>query len=321
MKAVILKKPSTANELKITHIPIPKVKPGWVLIRIKAFGINRSEIYTRNGLSPSVQLPRILGIECVGEVFDSSDSILQKGQKVISMMGGLGREFDGSYAEYALIPAKQVYPVETKLNWEEFAAVPEMYYTAWCSLIDTLRLNKNETLLIRGGTSSVGIASLQIAKSMGVKVITTTRNKEKINLLLECGADHVLIDDNTLVNQMKKIEKNGVDKILELVGTISLQSSFDLLKYGGILCMTGILGGQWEIKEFAPMDFIPSGCYFTIYDSKSVSLKSLQSMFHFLSEKHLKPYIAEIFSLDEIAQAHLLMESNTANGKIIVINQ
>ncbi len=321
MKAVILEKPSTAKELRVTQFPIPNVKPGWVLIKIKAFGINRSEIYTRNGLSPSVHFPRILGIECVGEVFDPSDSTLTKGQRVISMMGGLGREFDGSYAEYALIPTNQVYPIDTKLKWEEFAAIPEMYYTAWCSLIDTLQLNKNDSLLIRGGTSSIGIASLQIAKSIGAKVITTTRSKEKRNLLLAHGADYVLIDDNTILNQLKEIEKNGVDKILELVGAVSLTSSFDMLKYGGILCMTGILSGQWEVKKFAPMDFIPSGTYFTIYDSKVISLRSLQSMFNFIIEKQIKPHIAKVFSLDEINLAHLLMESNTANGKIIIINK
>ena len=144
MKAVMLKKSSTAKDLIVTQVSLPKVKSGHVLVKIKAFGINRSEIYTRNGLSPSVSLPRIPGIECAGEVFDPSDSILKKGQKVISMMGGLGREFDGSYAEYALIPAEQIYPVNTKFGWKELAAIPEMYYTAWCSLIDTLKLRKNE---------------------------------------------------------------------------------------------------------------------------------------------------------------------------------
>ena len=321
MKAVILRKAVTARELITTQVPLPKVKPGHILVKIKAFGINRSEIYTRNGFSPSVSLPRILGIECVGEIFGPSDSALKKGQRVISMMGGLGREFDGSYAEYALIPTEQIYPVNTKFEWEELAAVPEMYYTAWCSLIDTLKLKKNESLLIRGGTSSVGIASLQIAKAIGAKVITTTRNKEKINLLLEYGADHVLIDDSTLSEQVKTIEKNGADKILELIGTISLHSSFGMLKHGGIICMTGILGGEWELKKFAPMDFIPSGSYLTIFDSKTVFPDSLQSMLDFLDEKHIKPHISNFFSLDEIAQAHLLMESNTANGKIIIVNQ
>lgn len=313
MKAVVLERPCSAEELRITEVPIPQVKPGWVLVKIKAFGINRSELYTRKGQSPSVKLPRIIGIECAGEVADPSDSGLKKGQRVISIMGGLGRDFDGSYAEYALIPASQVYPADSELAWAEFAAMPEMYYTAWCSLTDALKLTKDETLLVRGGTSSVGLASVQIAKAMGAKVIATTRNSDKSELLRQIGADYIIIDDETLTVQPV------AHKLLELVGTTALKSSFGLLKQGGILCMSGILGGTWEISDFAPMDFIPSGSYFTIYDSKNVNQNSLNTMFTFLKEHNIKPPIAKVFTLNEIAQAHSLMESSTANGKIVVV--
>lgn len=170
MKAVVLRRPCTANELKIEEVPVPKVKKGWVLVKVKAFGINRSELFTRKGQSPSVKLPRIIGIECVGEVADPSDSNLQVGQRVVSMMGGLGRDFDGSYAEYALIPKKQVYPVDSNIEWAQFAAMPEMFYTAWCSLTEALKLKKKDKLLIRGGTSSVGLAACQIARAMGATV-------------------------------------------------------------------------------------------------------------------------------------------------------
>jgi NADPH2:quinone reductase len=176
MKAVVLEHPCEPQELKVRDVPLPEVKPGWVLVKIKAFGINRSEIFTRQGHSPSVQLPRIIGIECVGEVEDPSDSSWVKGQRVVSLMGGLGRDFDGSYAEYALIPSDQVYPVDIQLDWAELAAIPEVYYTAYASLFDTLKLTHGETLLIRGGTSSVGLAALQLAKSIGARVISTTRN-------------------------------------------------------------------------------------------------------------------------------------------------
>jgi NADPH:quinone reductase-like Zn-dependent oxidoreductase len=319
MKAIVLEKPSKANELKVTHVNVPKVKPGWVLVKIKAFGINRSELFTRNGQSPSVKLPRIIGIECVGEIEDPSDSTFIRGQRIISMMGDLGRAFDGSYAEFALIPTTQVYPIETDMDWVEFAAIPEMYYTAWGSLVDALKLQKGETLLIRGATSSVGLASIQIAKAMGVTVAATTRNKEKTELLHQFGADLILVDDDTIVPELEKSIPNGVDKILELVGTTTLQTSFKMLKHGGILCMSGILGGSWALEHFAPMDFIPSGSYFTIFDSQNVSLDSLIIMFAFLKNHHIKPPIARVFTLDEIADAHRLMEQNTANGKIVVV--
>ena len=171
MKAVVLDKACIAEELAIREVPTPEVRPGWILVKIKAFGINRSEIFTRQGDSPSVKLPRIIGIECVGEIEDPSDSSYKKGQRVVSMMGGLGRDFDGSYAEYALIPSNQVYPVNNDMEWTEMAAIPEMYYTAYASLFEVLHIAKGETLLIRGGTSSVGLAALKLAKSIGTTVI------------------------------------------------------------------------------------------------------------------------------------------------------
>lgn len=320
MKAVVLEKACEAEELFVHEVPKPQVKPGWVLVKIKAFGINRSEIFTRQGESPSVKLPRIIGIECVGEIEDPSDSSLKKGQRVASMMGGLGREFDGSYAEYALIPSSQVYPIDNKMEWVELAAIPEMYYTAYASLFDALRLDKGETLLIRGGTSSVGLAGLQLAKSVGATVISTTRNKNKVELLKQYGADFVLMDDASLSEQLLSVFPKVVNKILELVGTVTLKHSLKLLSDHGILCMTGILGGEWVLNNFEPMIDIPSGVYFTQFDSHHIKGKILVELFNHIKQYKIKVPIAQVFSLNEIQKAHLLMESNEANGKIVVVN-
>jgi NADPH:quinone reductase len=321
MKAVVLEKPITASELAVQEVPIPKVKPGWVLIKIKAFGINRSEIFTRQGDSPSVKLPRIIGIECAGEIEDPSDSSFHKGQRVVSLMGGLGREFDGSYAEYALIPSSQVYPIDNDMDWVELAPIPEMYYTAYASLFNTIRLKKGETLLIRGGSSSVGLAALQLAKSVGATVISTTRNTNKFKFLKEYGADYVLLDDGSLSEQLFSLFPNGVNKVLELVGTVTLKQSLKLLSEHGILCMTGILGGEWVLENFEPMLDIPSGTYFTQFDS-GVNFKEqlLIELFNHIEQHKINIPIAKVFPLDQIDKAHLLMESNAANGKIVVVN-
>jgi NADPH:quinone reductase-like Zn-dependent oxidoreductase len=318
MKAVVLEKPCNAEELSVSEVPIPKVKPGWVLVKIKAFGINRSEIFTRQGDSPSVKLPRIIGIECVGQIEDPSDSSFQKGQRIVSMMGGLGREFDGGYAEYALIPSAQVYPINNDMSWAELAAIPEMYYTAYASLFDTLRITKGETLLIRGGTSSVGIAALQLAKSIGAVVISTTRNKNKIGLLKEYGADLVLLDNSSLSQELFSCFPKGVDKVLELVGTVTLKHSLKLLSEHGTLCLVGILGGEWVLPNFEPTVDIPSGVYFTRYGSQHIKGKLVSKMFEHIEQYKIKVPIAQVFSLDEIKKAHMLMESNEANGKIVV---
>jgi NADPH:quinone reductase len=321
MKAVVLEKPCTAQELAVSEVPIPKVKPGWVLVKVKAFSINRSEIFTRQGDSPSVKLPRIIGIECVGEIADPSDSSFQKGQRVVSLMGGLGREFDGSYAEYVLIPSNQVYPISNKVEWVKLAAIPEMYYTAYASLFNVLMLKSQDTLLIRGGTSSVGLAALQLAKSIGTTVISTSRNRTKLELLKQQGADYVLVDNENIQSQLQSIFPQGVNKILELVGTVTLKNSLGMLAEKGILCMTGILGGEWVAENFEPMVDIPSGTYFTQFDSGvNFKEKVLSDLFHHIHQFEIEVPIARVFTLDEISQAHLLMESNTANGKIVVVN-
>ncbi len=320
MKAVVLKKACTAQELVVSEVPIPQVMPGWVLVKIKAFGINRSEIFTRQGHSPSVKLPRIIGIECVGEIENPSDSFYQKGQRVVSLMGDLGREFDGSYAEYALIPSNQVYPINNDMAWEELAAIPEMYYTAYASLFYALCLTKGDTLLIRGGTSSVGLAALQLAKSVGATVISTTRNKNKQEFLKQYGADFVLLDDTNLSQHLLLIFPKGVNKVLELVGTVTLKNSLRMVSENGILCMTGILAGEWEMKRFEPLVDIPTGVYFTTFTSTPVKEKILVEIFNHIKQYKIKVPIAQVFSLDDIQKAHLFMESNEANGKIVVVN-
>jgi NADPH:quinone reductase len=321
MKAVVLEKPCTAQELTVREVPRPEVKPGWVLVKIKAFGINRSEIFTRQGDSPSVKLPRIIGIECVGEIEDPSDSSFQVGQRVVSLMGGLGREFDGGYAEFALIPASQVYPINNDMDWVKLAAIPEMYYTAYASLFDVLHLTKGESLLIRGGTSSVGLAALQLAKSIGATVVSTTRDQKKFDLLKRYGADEVCVDNGSLTNTLSTKFPKGVNKVLELVGTVTLKESLKLLSEHGILCMTGILGGEWVIDNFEPMMDIPSGTYFTQFDSgENFKEKLLIDLFDHINRYHIEVPIAQVFPLKEIGKAHQLMESNLANGKIVVVN-
>ncbi len=321
MKAVVLERPCRAEELKVSEVEMPVVKPGWVLVKIKAFGINRSELFTRQGDSPSVKLPRIIGIECAGEVEDPSDSSYLKGQRVVSMMGGLGRDFDGSYAEYSLIPTNQVYPVNVDIDWAELAAIPEMYYTAFASVFEVLHITKGETLLIRGGTSSVGLAALQLAKSVGAVVISTTRNKSKVQFLKDHGADYVFVDDAGLKEQVLLRFPAGINKVLELVGTATVKSSLKLLAYQGVLCMTGILGGEWVLENFEPMGDIQSGTYFTQFDSQNIEGRVFKALFDHIKKYDIKVPLARIFTLEEIDKAHALMESNDANGKIVVINE
>jgi alcohol dehydrogenase groES domain protein len=318
MKAIVIEKPCSANELKISEIPVPKIKSGHVLIKINAFGINRAEIFTRNGLSPSVEFPRVIGIECTGIIEDPSDSHFKKGDKVFTLMGGLGREFGGSYAEYTLVPENQVYPLQLpEENWEILAAYPELYYTAYGSLFKSLKLQNDETLLIRGGTGSVALAAMQLAKSINVKTVATTRDEQKIGFLKENGADYVIIENDNFENQLKSYFPQGIDKVLELIGASTLKSSLKSLKQGGTVCMTGCLGG-WIVDSFEPLVDIPSESYLTSFDSTTVNKDTIRDMFDFIEKYNIKPRISKVFPLEEIGAAHFFLESNKANGKIVI---
>lgn len=319
MKAMVLEKPCSAEEMKIKNVPIPEVREGWVLVKVKAFGINRAEIFTRQGDSPSVKLPRIIGIECVGTVENPSDSSLKKGDKVFSMMNGMGRKFDGSYAEYILIPKNQVYLLKlSEESWEKLAAYPELYYTAYASLFRSLKLEKGETLLIRGGTSSVALAAIQLAKAINVKVAATTRSMSKEQFLKEKGVDEVIIEDEKFYENLRKLFPEGVDKVLELIGSPTLKSSLKSVKQGGTVCMTGCLGG-WVINEFEPLDDIISESYLTSFNSTYVNENVVSEMFDFIEKYSIKPEISRVFTLDEISEAHKFLEGNKANGKVVVV--
>jgi NADPH:quinone reductase-like Zn-dependent oxidoreductase len=236
-------------------------------------------------------------------------------------MGEMGREFDGSYAEYTVLPKTLLYPFESNLNWQQLGAIPEMFQTVYGSLHLALKIKAGETMLIRGGTSSIGMLAAQMAKNSGLTVLATTRNAEKSGLLLGNGADRVLIDDGNLEKKVKAIYSKGVDKVLELVGAASLKDSLHCVAPGGSVCMTGMLSEQWSIPDFVPMDYIPATVNLTVYDSGQVrvDLEEFQQFLRDVEAGKVKLAIGRTFGLEEIVAAHQLMDSNSAGGKIVVL--
>ena len=321
MRAAVTLEPGPPSVIKIKEAPIPEIIQGWVLIKVKAFGLNRSELYTRQGSSPSVKFPRIQGIECVGLVEKDPSGTLKQGQPVAAIMGEMGRAFDGGYAEYTLVPQSIVFPFESNLGWEQLGAIPEMFQTVSGSLNQALEIKEGEVLLVRGGTSSIGLTACQLAKYQGLTVISTTRNPDKSDFLTSNGADYVVIDEGNVKEQVSHLFPQGVDKVLELVGTKTLKDSLQCIKPRGMVCMTGILGNEWSLKEFSPMGDIPSTGRLTVYmgDAKNLSKESLQDFINAVEKEQIRLSIDRVFKLEELVEAHEYMESNLAKGKLVVL--
>jgi NADPH:quinone reductase-like Zn-dependent oxidoreductase len=317
--------PGGPEVLQVRDLPVPAIREGWSLVEVKAFGLNRSELRTRQGHSPSVTFPRVLGIECVGVVAASSDPGVPEGTTVAAVMGEMGREFDGGYAEYALLPNSLLMPIATTLPWEVFAALPETYLTAQGAL-DALGIGSGhgERLLIRGGTSSVGMAAASIAAGQGIETAATTRRRGKAGALSAIGVAHVLVEgDELLAPQVQRVWPEGPDRILDLVGASTALDSLRLVRPGGTVCVAGSLSG-WLVPEFEPIAMIPSGTKLTAFHSDTLKgdagAEVLRRVVRAVEAGAYRPNIDRVFRLDDLVSAHRRMEHNEATGKLVVAN-
>jgi NADPH:quinone reductase-like Zn-dependent oxidoreductase len=304
--------------LRVEERPVPEPREGWVLVRVRAFGLNRAELITRSGGSgDSVRFPRVLGIECVGEVVDGGGGDLQPGQTVVAVMGGMGRDHDGGYAEYALLRASHVSPVTTTLDWATLGALPESFGTAWGSL-ETLELPEGGSLLVRGGTSSVGMAATTLAHARGLTVFATTRQESKLAALTANGAAHPLLDDGRIAEHVP----GGVDGLLELVGPTTFLDSMHALRPGTRGCISGFLEGAWDTTE-ATAAAGRAGVTLTRFGSDALTRADYGPMFQDVVDGvesgRYRANLDRTFTLDEIADAHRAMESNRAAGKLVVL--
>jgi NADPH:quinone reductase-like Zn-dependent oxidoreductase len=332
MRAVQLKEPGPPSNLQLVELPIPVPKEGQILIRVKAFGLNRSEILTRQfGRAPigPVKLPLVLGVEATGivEAAPGNENEFPKGAIAMTAVGGMGFAFDGGYAQYVCVSKASVQLVKSgaeKLGWETLGALPLMLQTAHGCVFRGLKLKAGDTLLVRGGTTSIGLAAAAMAKKAGATVLATTRKTDEntAQLLRDSGVDHVVIDDRSSISEaVMNIHPAGVDKVLELVGSATLLDSIACLAKGGICCLVGLVGGSHLVPNFNALSAIPTERYLTAYAERAFSPTNLPlgELIEQIEEGSLTIPVGKVFNMDQIVQAHECMESNMGGGKIVVL--
>ena len=323
MRAIVLEKFGGLDSLVYKEIPEPAPKAGHVVIEIKAFGINHAEMHMRRG--EWTESAPVSGIECVGLVKSCPGGEFPVGAKVAALMGGLGRTINGSYAEYTRAPVSNVALIESDLPWAELAAIPETYATAWTCLFRNLEIEAGQTLLIRGATSSFGQAAVSLAVNAGVRVIATTRSRQRFTLLEGLGASRVELEGPDLSQRIA--EAKQIDAVLDLVGNSTILDSLAMLRRGGKACLAGWLGGLAPIADFNPLLQMSSGVYLTFFGSFvfgtpgfPLSDVPLQSIAEDVAAGRLKAKPSRVFDFEEIREAHRIMEANEAGGKMVVVH-
>jgi NADPH:quinone reductase len=323
VRAIVLEKFGGPDSLVYRDIPEPEPKPGHVVIQIKAFGINHAEMHMRRG--EWAEAAPVSGIECVGIVKSCPGGEFPVGAKVAALMGGLGRTINGSYAEYTSAPVSNVALIEADLPWAELAAIPETFATAWTCLFRNLEIKAGQLLVIRGATASFGQAALKMAVNAGVRVIATSRNRDRFAMLEKLGAERCEIERRDLSQHIPEAKR--IDAVLDLVGNSVMLDSLAMLRRGGRSCLAGFLGGLAPVSDFNPLLQMASGVYLTFFGSFvfgtpgfPLSDVPLQQIAADAAAGRLDVKPVRVFRFDQIHDAHRVMEANEARGKLVVVH-
>lgn len=327
MKAYVIEQAGGPEVLQLRDVVSKAPNSEEVRIRVRAFGLNRAEIYRRAGNMGPITGQVVPGIEAVGEVIEDPSGTFRVGQKVATAMGGLQFSRFGSYAEEVTVLRNNVIDIDgTSLSWEELAALPESYLTVWGALGRLVDSKPQQTLLVRGATSSVGQAAVVYAKARGLQVIATTRAVENIERLKAIGADQVIVDTGEISAQVLEIHPQGVDIVLEVVGASTLRDSVKAIKPFGQCVVVGLLGGAPVLENLSLMGDLPNAVSISFFPSgllgtAALSLKDapLKWIAGQLAAAQIPSLRVKTFQFEDILQAHSLVESNRAVGKVVVL--
>jgi NADPH:quinone reductase-like Zn-dependent oxidoreductase len=323
MRAIVITEHGGPEVLRVREVPDPVPGADEVLIRVEAFGVNHAETHMRKGEWP--ESTPISGIEAVGTIARDPSRSLAEGTTAVTLMGGLGRTRNGSYAEYVAAARSNVAPVRTSLAWTTLAAIPESYATAWSALFGNLELQPDQTLLVRGATSALGQAAVNIAADLGATVLSTTRRADRAEWLRSLGAKHVVVDDGHIAAAVRELVPGGVDRVFDLVGNSVLRDSLAATRTKGRVCQAGFLGGLGPVEDFLPIVDLPSGVQLSFFGSFELGGESfplaavpLQEIVEKVEAGSYQAGPSRIFAFEEIADAHRVMERGEAGGKLVV---
>ncbi len=328
MKAILAKITGGPEVLKHYDVTEPELVEGEIKISVKAFGLNKAEMYNMQGGHGPFSGELALGIEAAGEVIDDPSGEFKKGQKVITAMGGMMFGRHGSYAPIICVKRSNVQAINSDISFEQLATLPQAYLTAWGAIDHALNLKTGETLLVRGGTSSIGLASIVYAKLQGASVIATTRSESNKKRLLDMGADLAIIDDGNIEQTIKESSLSHVDKAIELVGAGTLKDTMSCLRRWGEVVFVGFLGGSPIINNFHLMNDLPNTIKLSFFgsgllgnDELMVNKSPLPKIAELLHQGKIPDIHSKTFESKEIQSAHQLLNQSSALGKIVVVHQ
>ena len=331
----------TPDVLVYEDAPDPVVRPGWVIVRVRACAMNHLDIWQRRGLERvKIPMPHISGADVAGEIAEVGDGVsgLRVGQRVMLQPGlscgrcpaclrgddnycaqydVLGYQSAGGYAELVTVPAANVIPLPDHIGWVEAAAFPLAFLTAWQMLHGRARMRSGETVLVLAAGSGVGQAAVQIAKCFHARVIATAGSDAKLAKATELGADDVVNHrDQDVVSTVKRLTANrGVDIVVEHVGEATWERSVRCLARGGRVVTCGATTGHQaslDLRHLFARQLSLLGSYM---GGKSELLQAADLFFR----GRLAPAVDSTYPLAEAAQAHRRMETSEHFGKIVLL--
>lgn len=327
MKAYVIETAGGPEVLQLRDIEARVPNPDEVRIRVRAFGLNRAELYRRSGRMGPISGQVVPGIEAVGEVLHDPSGTFRAGQRVATAMGGMQFSRLGSYAEEVTVLRSNVIDLDgTTLSWEELASLPQSYLTVWGALGRLIDTTPGLTVLVRGASAAVGQAGVVYAKARGQTVLATTRSQANAARLRAIGADAVIIDNGSIAEQVRAIAPQGVDVAFEVVGAATALDTVKTLAPFGTAVVIGLLSGAPALEKLDLASDLPDAVRLAFFSSAMLGGAALPlagAPLRWIADRQAGGQAASLrvqtFDFDDVPRAHRLMESNTAQGKLVVL--